>query len=362
MKTDSLVNSKKELKKSFDFFSRLTNQTGIIQHTKFGLPDRRNGYSLDDNARALIVSIAWYRLFGDKKPLDLAAIYLAWLYHAKTEEGYFYNFSSFDNQFKENLSEDGFGRAFWALGYAVFAKSRNDLTSVAKDLISETRGNLDKINSPRAIAYCLLGLFYLHRSEAENKIWKEEIEKLADKLVKLYERYSSKNWNWFEDILAYSNHLLPLGLFKAFLVVEKQKYLKVACETLDFVEKQSRIDDVPAPIGNHGWFEKGAKRAVYDQQPIEASEAVLAHLAAFQATGEMGYIQNAMDWLQWYQGNNTKKVSLIDKETGACFDSLIEEGVNQNQGAESIIAYLMARLALIDLEKAVAKELSSTKS
>lgn len=346
----------KTLKKSYDFFRKLTNQAGIIQHTKFGLPERKNGYSLDDNARALIVAVSWYRIFGEREALDLAEIYLAWLLHAKNDEGFFYNFSTFDNQFKEVFSEDGFGRAFWALGYLCFANARRDLTSAGKNLVSEVTFRLDKINSPRAIAYCLLGLYYLFRAEPEEPLWQNYSRELADRLVKLYERKSTPNWRWFEDILAYSNHILPLALLKACLVVPEKKYFKIGLASLDFIEDKSRIGKVPAPIGNHGWFVKGGKRAVYDQQPIEASEAILANLAAFQATDRIDYVKAAIAWLAWYHGENTKKIALLDEETGGCYDSLTEEGVNQNQGAESIVAYLMAELAIADLEKAVKKQ------
>jgi len=319
-----------------------------MQHTKYGLPDRKQGYSLDDNARALIVAIAWYKLFKNKKGLELARIYLAWLIHAKTDSGYFANFSSFDNVLKKELSEDGFGRAFWALSYAYWAKVRNDLTSPAKTIVDEVAHNLVSIQSPRALAYCLLGLSYLHLADPDKAEWKEKMEILADKLVGLFKKYSTEDWIWFEHIIAYSNHLLPLGLLKAYSIVNKADYKAVGLKTLDFVEGESRLNAVPAPVGSNGWFVKDGERATYDQQPIEASEAVLAHLAAFEITNNPSYKQKAQDWADWYMGNNIQKVSLIDTETGGCYDALMSHGVNKNEGAESIIAFLMTQLAVSD--------------
>jgi hypothetical protein len=342
--------SQKSLQPSFDFLKKLTNQTGIIQHTKFGVPDRHNGYSLDDNARALLVSIGWFRIFGDKKALELASIYLAWLYHARTEDR-FYNFASFDNRFRQDFSEDGYARAFWALGYSIYATSRSDLTRTSKELVSEVKERLTSLISPRAIAYSLLGLYHLSRKEPEVAFWKETMRILADKLVTQYEKVATKNWRFFEDRLTYSNHILPLGLLKAYLILEEERYLKVALESLEFVEANSRLEGVPAPIGSFGWYIKGRKRATFDQQPIEASEACLAFIAAYEATGDSLFRQFAYEWFGWYYGNNIKGLSLLDPETGGCFDALNAEGINANEGAESIIAYLMAALAIADLEK-----------
>lgn len=350
MKNVSDIN-KKTLANSFGFFKRITSQSGIIQHTKFGVPDRKNGYSLDDNARALLVAIGWFRLFGDKKAPDLASVYLAWLYHARTEKGFFHNFSNFENSFKEGFSEDGFGRAFWALGYVFYAQPRSDLTQTSKNLIDEIKHNLETLRWPRAMAYSILGLYHLARKEADEPYWKKEMKDLADKLVGLYEKNSEPDWPWFEDQFTYSNHLLPLSLFKAYLTLGEEHYLKIALESLEFLEKSSRLEGIPSPVGSEGWFKKGGKRATYDQQPIEASEACLAFIAAYQATNKASFEQAAYEWFAWYHGNNIKGLSLLDPETGGCFDALNEKGLNQNEGAESIIAYLMAALALVDLER-----------
>ncbi|MDP2671089.1 MAG: glycosyltransferase [bacterium] len=351
--------NKEKLSNSYNFLVKLTNQIGIIQHTKYGVQDRKNGYSLDDNARAIIVCLQWYKQTKSKKALDLVATYLAWLFHAKTDEGFFYNFSSFDNQFKEVFSEDGFGRAFWSLGQAYQAKARNDITSTAKTLIDEIKGNLDTLISPRAIAYCILGLVSLAEAEKKNPEWSSYLEKLTRKLVNSYKKTESKDWHWFEEIIAYSNHLLPLSLFEAYLILEKKEFLEIATKSLEFLEINSALDGFPSPVGNHGWLKKGQERAVFDQQSIEASEAVLCFLSAYRVSKEIGYLEKALSWFNWYHGNNIKKLSLINKQTGGCFDSLMSQGVNENQGAESIIAYLMAALALLDLKKNQEKTLLS---
>lgn len=335
---------------SLKFVERLTNQTGIIQHTKYAVPDRNLGYSVDDNARALLVTVLYSKLFDDKEDLDLAIIYLSFLQHAKTKDNWFYNFLTFDNKFLNHAkTEDGFGRCFWALAYTVFASPRRDLVQGSWSLLEEIKGNVAKLTSPRAKAYCLAGIYYLAIAQPEIKIWQELSTSLADSLLTLYKKSSDQDWKWFETYITYGNGILPYALTLAYQTTGEEKYLNIAKEALEFLEKVSHEKTIPAPIGQDGWFVKGQKKALYDQQPLEAGKMVIANLALYKNTFEKDYLKSARAWFAWYFGYNTQKAEVFDQLTQGCFDAVTPNGVNLNQGAESILTYLLAYLAFSDI-------------
>ncbi|HSX57773.1 MAG TPA: hypothetical protein VLE47_00685 [Candidatus Saccharimonadales bacterium] len=336
---------------SLKFLRRLTNDTGIIQHTKYAVPDRNMGYSVDDNARALIVTMLYHKLFGGEEALDLADNYLSYVQHSKSSDDWFYNFMTFDNKFLDHAkTEDGFGRVFWALGYIIFAKPRRDLVLGARHTIGEIMGNVRKLKYPKAKAYTIAGLYYL--SQSENYDWaRAEIEYLADDLVKGYLKHSDKSWRWFEESMTYANGIYPYALTLAYQATKKEEYFEIACESLEFLEKETTTSSgVPNPVGQDGWYKKGGKKADYDQQPVEAAKMVIANLALYKVTFAQKYYDQAKNWFSWYFGNNLNKVEVYDSETKGCFDGINPEGVNLNQGAESVITYLIAYLAFSDIE------------
>ncbi len=353
MKTEKLL-SKIDFKKppKLDFLKRLTNDTGIIQHTKYAVPDRKMGYSVDDNARALIVAILYNQLFKDEVVLDLAVTYLSYTQHSKTEDNLFYNFLTFDNKFLDQAkTEDGYGRCFWALGYTVYASPRRDLVQGARHTLEDLKGNIRKLVSPRAKAYTLAGLYYLYEMEEGNEQTKSDISYLADNLVDLYKRYSKPDWQWFEDYLTYSNAIFPYALALAYKTTGNETYLEIAKESIKFLEQETTTPEgVPSPIGQDGWYFRGKKKAIFDQQPVEAADMVIAYLALYKITFEKEYYEKALAWFAWYHGNNIKQVAVYDEVTKGCFDGINQEGVNLNQGAESIITYLLAYLAFSDIE------------
>jgi len=334
------------------FLKRLTNQTGILQHTKYGVPHRMFGYSVDDNARALLAAVNYYQLYKKKECLDLAVTYLSFLVHAKRSDGLFYNFQTFDHKFLQETSEDAFGECIWALGNLISSDVSPNLKLAAKDLFSEVEKNIEKLSSPRAKAYSLLGLSQILKAEPANKQIRQLLEKLTRDLLALYERYHDRNWHWFEAYLTYANHILPAALFVSFQILGEKKILEVAERSLAFLEKETHTKEgIPSPIGSPGWFTKGDKKAIFDQQPVEAAYAAIANFAAFRATKQKKYHQAALEWFAWFHGNNLKKVKVYDEATGGCFDAVNEQGVNLNQGAESIICYLLAYLELARVYK-----------
>ncbi len=333
------------------FLKRLTNHTGIIQHTKYSVPDRSLGYSVDDNARGLLIVSLYDKLFKDDTLLDLGTVYLSFVQHAKTKDNLFYNFMNYENKFLDHAkTEDGFGRVLWALGYTVFANPRRDLVLGSQSLINDIEDKILEIKSPRAIAYSIAGLFYLSiAKEAETK-WMEYTDQLASKLTTLYQKYSNNDWKWFEPYMTYANGIFPYSLALAFIATNKKVYLDIAKESLEFLDKVSREKGVPCPIGQDGWYTQGKKKALFDQQPVEAADMVLAFLALYKTELNEEYLNKARDWFSWYHGNNVKKIEVYDEGTKGCFDGINEMGINLNQGAESILTYILAYLDLSDIE------------
>jgi uncharacterized protein YyaL (SSP411 family) len=175
--------------------------------------------------------------------------------------------------------------------------------------------------------------------------------KLVEKMALMYEKNATVGWAWFEDTLTYDNGLFPLVMFKAFKYFKKDTYLRIAVESLGFLESQSKVAGFPAPIGSDGWLRKGSERAIWDQQPVDAAMMVLANVEAYRILKGENYKQSALSWFAWFHGNNLKKTNLFDKQSGGCFDGLNENGVNMNQGAESTLVYWLAYLELVDLLK-----------
>jgi len=169
---------------------------------------------------------------------------------------------------------------------------------------------------------------------------------LTEQLLNSYQRASSSDWRWFEPYLTYVNARLSQALFRAYAVTGDERFLHTAKESFDFLVKVQVIDDIFTPIGNKGWYKKDGQRALYDQQPIEASCMVEAALTAFHITNEEKYQRVAHIAFEWFFGKNTEKVIVYDSTTGACYDGITPQGLNLNQGAEATISYLLARLEL----------------
>ncbi len=331
---------------NLSFLKKLTNDTGVLQHTTYGIPDRNLGYALDDNARALIVAMEYYKLFKKKEWLDLAVTYISFLGHSKREDGFFNNFQRFDHRFIKDVSQDAFGEVIWALGVTIAAKTRPDLSQTALRLFGEIKHNLSSLDYPKSKAYVILGLAELIKV-SKSKEFEAVIDELSRELVDQYKKNKTSDWHWFEESLSYGNYILPAALFKASETTKDKAVLQVAVEATEFLDRHSfTADGVPAPIGSDGWMKKGEAKPQYDQQPIDAGYAVVANTIAYEATKNPAYLESAKTWFSWFHGHNTKKVMVCDPKTGVCFDAVNREGVNLNQGAESVICYLLAHLVL----------------
>lgn len=322
-----------------DYLSTLTDDTGIFQHSVYGIPDPGKGYTADDNSRALILAVMLFECFREKQYLSLVCKYLAFILNAQKDDGQFRNLMSYNREFQEEGSEDCFGRCLWALGRTMASPSiPENMKKTAQHMLNKALEHWPKLVSPRAKAYSIVGLSYLNATEDIVS----HIDDLSMELVCQYKQYRDSEWHWFEDSMTYSNAILPWSLFKAYKILKKDVLLETARESMDFLGGITFEKDYFKPIGCNGWLLKGEKPAAYDEQPIEACETLLAYLDYYEITKDTTQLDNAVKCYCWYSGQNSKELSLIDEQTGACYDGLNENGLNYNQGSESIISYGMA--------------------
>ncbi|HET9947876.1 MAG TPA: hypothetical protein VFQ22_03005, partial [Longimicrobiales bacterium] len=342
-----------------DHMQRLTDATGILQHAVFIAPNYDEGYTTDDNARALIVTALLEELgrIEGGTVLDLAARYLAFLWHAfNPRTGRFRNFMSYDRRWREDVgSGDSHGRALWALG-TLLGRSRHEaLRGTAARLFDSALPAAEQLTSPRAAAFALLGLQEYARRLAGDRVVRSAGTTLADRLVAAYETHRSRDWEWFEDVLTYANATVPHALVAAGVWLEREELVEVGLRTLGWL-RDLQVGEAGqlVPIGTEGFHPRGGARARFDQQPLEAQAMVSACVAAYQATGDDGWRREARRAFDWFLGHNDLGLPLYDSFTGGCRDGLHAHGVNQNQGAESTLAVLQSRIELQLLEEASA--------
>ncbi|TYQ12791.1 UNVERIFIED_CONTAM: hypothetical protein Cloal_3826 [Acetivibrio alkalicellulosi] len=330
-------NEKNKLDDRYIFL--LTDDTGILQHSKYGVPDPRHGYTTDDNARALIMAIVLYEKYRKKKYLDLVYRYSSFVLNALNDRGRFKNFMSYDRKWlEEEGSEDCFGRCLWALGYAFSNKyTPVGVKSTLAYIFKKALPNVNSLTYLRAKAYSIIGIDYMGDEEG-----KKYIVDIADSLCNEYYKSKSDRWSWFENTITYSNSVLPWSLFKAYRSTGNEKYLDIAKESLDFLESVTFENGVFKPVGCNGWLIKGERCAEFDQQPVEACETVLTYMEAYLITGNSKYKKMAKRCHEWYEGVNFNRVSLVDRENGGCFDGLTDKGYNWNKGSESLISYVIS--------------------
>lgn len=326
-----------------DHIFHMTDDTGMFQHSIYGVPNLSKGYTSDDNARALIMAVKLYDQYRLKKFGRLIYKYVSFLGYAQNSGGTFRNFMGYNREFLEkDGSEDCFGRCLWALGYT-FANSATpqNVKKTAWKLIEQALPNCQKLVSPRAKAYAIIGLSYLDGEENNGCI-----SKLAASLAKQYDHYQDGDWHWFEDSMTYCNATLPWAMLRAGKVTKENRYQQIGFESLHFMESKTFHKGYFKAIGCKGWLEKGKEAAEFDEQPVEACETTLAFLEAYEISENKMYLDKANTCFSWYYGNNSKNLSLLDEETGGCYDGIELDKLNHNQGAESVVSFWMAYLAL----------------
>jgi len=335
-----------------DHLKALTDDTGILQHTKYSVPNRKEGYTTDDNARALVACVKLLQLHDDPDVSKLANTYLSFLFHMQRPDGKFHNLLGYDRDFIDDVgSEDCMGRSLWACGYAIRSDLSEGIKTTSKEIFDKVFQHASNFKSPRAKAFTILGLSNYYEAFPHDRNLFKSIVSSTEQMLESYQRVSSPDWCWFEPYLTYVNARLSQALFKAYGIIGDSRYLQVAKESLDFLIEVQMIDEKIVPIGNRGWYEKGGRRAIYDQQPIEVSCMVEASLTAFHSTNEKKYQKAAHIAFEWFLGKNTKNIVVYDSTTGACYDGINPQGLNLNQGAEATISYLLARLELENMRK-----------
>jgi glycosyltransferase involved in cell wall biosynthesis len=340
----------------------MTDDTGILQHAIFSLPNCDEGYTTDDNARALIVAtlLNGYAQSDPQLHAKLTHRYLAFLWLGfDLKTGRFRNFLSYDRRWLENIgSEDSHGRALWALGTVLGHSGDTGLRGAAGRLFEAAAPVTLKFTSPRSWAFSILGMQAYLDWFPGDRVIQGARNMLANKLLDIYERSHSDTWHWFERSLSYSNARLPEALLIAGWRSDNKRMIEVAQESLRWLVKEQHRSDagVFVPIGSMGFFGVGGDKARFDQQPIEACATVCACLQAYELTKEKHWLEEARCAFRWFFGVNDLQIPLYDPVTGGCRDGLHPDRVNENQGAESTLSFLMALLEMRRVQSANAEE------
>lgn len=338
-----------------DHLRTLSDSTGLIQHADYNVPCYNEGYCVDDNARALLLTT----LLEDSGSEDavearpLAARYLAFVSHAfNPATSRFRNKMSYTRHWLEECgSEDSHARALWALGAVVGRSTDPGRQSLSGHLFQAALPVAVEFTSPRAWAFTLLGIAeYLHAFQGDSLVQSIQTT-LSERLLGAHRNVSAPGWNWFETSITYSNARLPQALLAAGRFVNNAEMIARGLESLEWLARE-QVSDVGhfAPIGSNGFWQRGHTKARFDQQPLEASGMVSACLEAYRATHDAAWLREARRAFFWFLGDNHLQQPLYDAATGGCRDGLHQERVNENQGAESTLAFLLAltELRLID--------------
>jgi hypothetical protein len=330
---------------NFAHIRNLTDDTGIIQHAIFSIPNRKEGYCIDDNSRALLLSVLALKAGLPKEDSPNLLVYLSYVHYMQTKSGEFKNFMDYTKvAVEDHGSEDSFGRTIMALGFLINEGPTNLLIKTGIGIFNKALPHIDALVSIRGIANSIVGVCQFVKFNYPDDTKANLVAKLADKMMQMYEENERPDWHWFEPILTYDNAILPLALLNAYEITANEDYLSVALESMRFLESKVFHDHIASPIGNDGWLPRRGISARFDQQGIDIMAMVLMYQQAFRLTRDIKYQTLMYQSFQWFLGKNDLGVSLYDPSTGGCADGLHSEGINQNQGAESTIAYWISHL------------------
>lgn len=329
-----------------DHVLRLTDSTGMLQHALFSVPNLVHGYCTDDNARALLLMLLWEEL-GVHTAISqsLATRYLGFLAYAlNPATGRFRNFLGYDRRWLEDEgSEDSHGRALWALGTCSARARERGQQLLARRLFAEALPAVASLVHPRTWAFCLLGIDAYLRSRPDDQRAQDLRTALIDRLMRRFAEHSRDDWHWLADDATYDNARLPHALLACGLATDQPGVLATGLRSLRWLV---RLQNSPhgrfQPIGSNGFCHRTGSRAYFDQQPIEAQATVSACLEAYRATGDNFWLNHAHLVFEWFLGRNDLGLTLYDAQTGGCRDALHVDRANENQGAESTLAFHLA--------------------
>ena len=336
---------------NLNHIKRLTTDFGMIQFSKINCPDLESGYTIDDNARALIGMCQHYELTGEEADLEYINTYFNFIKYCQQSNGNFLNYvdseKAFTEQNYETNLEDANGRTIWALGYMI-SKSTilpNVLIAEAEAIIQKTLPYIQDIHSTRAMAFIIKGLHYANKTKKSAKI-SDMISTLADRLVQMFRHESEQDWQWFESYLTYANSLLSEALLCAYIETGEVSYKIIAISSFDFLLSIIFKNKEIKVISNQGWQLKGKTAHNYGEQAIDVAYTILALSRFYDAFKDKEYLHKMEIAFDWFLGNNHLRQTIYNPCTGGCYDGLEEKTVNLNQGAESTVSYLMSRLTV----------------
>jgi glycosyltransferase involved in cell wall biosynthesis len=346
---NSIVDPEIMPKFSLTHVIRLTDDTGIVQHAKYGIPNLKEGYCLDDNARALIMALMAYQRNKSNEAFELLPIYLSYIHYMQLDDGNFRNFLSFNRQYLDEVgSEDSFGRTVWALGHLIGYSSNNSYREFAVEIFQRSIPHFKALKHIRGIANTIIGVSLYLKSHPTDEGMVRELINLTEPLIKAFEENERPDWQWFEEKMTYDNAILPLALLHSCEITGNEKAKKIAFSSMEFLDKLTLSNGYLSPVGNDGWYYRGGTFPTFDQQAIETMAMVLMHFQAYQIFRQPKYIEKMFLSYKWFLGENTLRAPLYDHETKGCCDGLLPTGINRNQGAESTLAYLISHLTVLN--------------
>jgi len=324
----------------------LTDSTGILQHATYTIQNRNDGYCLDDNARALFAVILNKLLFNDNSILPLINTYLSFILHSfNNETGLFRNFLSYDRRWLEEAgSEESNSQAVFVLGYIIKNPPDDSTLQIAKSLFDKTIVQMQNFKSPRALALIIMGcIFYLKVFSGARTV-RKICRTFTEKLSELYSRVSDVNWNWYEEIVTYNNARIPQAQIMAGKFFKSKTIIAEGIEAISWLYDMiyNKDKNYISLIGNNGWLVKGKLKAKYDQQPVEIPALIDACYQVYKEKQNKEWIDKINVLFSWFLGNNDRREMLYDYHTGGCYDGLSSSVINQNQGAESTVSWLLA--------------------
>lgn len=325
---------------------KMTDQNGILQFSKGSLPDRESGYTLDDNARALLVSL---NMEESPERDQYCRIYMKFLEDAWQPDGSWHNLKLGDCFLPVLDSQDSRGRAFLACCYAALAE-KDEICRWGKLMVRRTLPGVQDLRCARSMSYVLLGLSRLIPGTEAERLYRELAFKYSETLLAMYKQNSSPGWRWFEDHLTYCNGIMPQALLAFSRATGAKGALKVAEESLGFLGDNLFKKGYLNIVGNEKWWRQRGICSDYDQQPVDACSTALAFAEAYRATAKNVYRKQAYKAYRWYRGDNINSLPLYDLQSGGCCDALVPTGLNHNQGAESLLSLLLTTQLINRLE------------
>jgi hypothetical protein len=336
---------------SLKHIRQMTTGTGIIQFSKINQPDISSGYTLDDNARALVALSIYFKLTREEEVVNDIRKYLGFIRRCQQPTGSFLNYLDKEEKFTDQNNTDNLddanGRALWALGYIVSLTGilPGDIIAEAETIIEKSLERFGAVYSTRAMAFAIKGLYYLQtaKKSSANLLL---LKTLANRLVQMYRHESNTAWEWFEGYLTYANSILPEALLYAWLLTGEITYKEIAISSLNFLLIQTFNENGIEVISNKNWLKKGEVAGHFGEQPIDVAYTIMTLSKFYDAFMEEDYRLKMETAFNWFLGNNRLHQIIYNPCTGGCYDGLEETHVNLNQGAESTVSYLMARLAM----------------